>query len=365
MKGEEFAARWDEKSFNSTGNAFVVLLWAIGLAWEGPIAIAAQPADRFFYAALPRLAVTRQRSAASKPSRSPRPLRSMNYVCIATCIRSRAPDSSSMFRKLFVRLLLSAVALLGIIVLAVGIAGYLALQRPAFYTDLLAQQFSSSDQLAANASIQLIGEDLRRWTDRSLALQRVQLLPDSAKHANASLEALALKSPPGDYDPTQDTHSISVSAQQINAQFASQKVSTTSQWQNPRIRIGQDRIDLGFEFVTSTASCVLSAELKPTLASDGQLRLDLLSTRIGRLPIPLGTILRLLPREAFRLGSDLQFNATAPTPYLCLNLPNQSGKSPAVKSIKCTDGEITIELSAPVLNGRQTERRTTPLAISR
>jgi hypothetical protein len=265
-----------------------------------------------------------------------------------------------MFRKLFVRLFLSAVAVLGIIVLTVGIAGYLALQQPAFYTDLLAQQFSSSDQTAANASFQLIGDDLRRWTDRSLALQRVQLLPDSAKRANASLEAL-----PGDYDPAQDTHSISFSEKQINAQFASQKVSRTGEWQNPRVRIGQDRIEFGFEFVTSAASCVLSAELKPTSTSDGKLRLDLLSARVGRLPIPLGTILRYLPRNACNLGSGAELNLTGATPSICLNLSDNGGKSPAVKSIECTDGEITIEFFAPVVNRQQNDRRTTPLAVSR
>src|SRR5262245_26823614 len=92
-----------------------------------------------------------------------------------------------MIRKLFVRLFLCSVALLGILVASLCIAGYLTLQRPAFYTDLLAQQFSNNDQMAANASFQLIGQDLRRWTDRSVALQRVQSLPDSAKRANASL----------------------------------------------------------------------------------------------------------------------------------------------------------------------------------
>jgi hypothetical protein len=270
-----------------------------------------------------------------------------------------------MFRKLFVRLFLCCVALVGILVVSLCIAGYLALQQPAFYADRLAQQFSNSDQMAANASFQRVEQDLRRWTDRSVALQRAHSLSDSTKRANASLEALPLESLPGDYDPTQDTHSISFSEKQINAQFASQKVSRTGEWQNPRVRIGSDRIDFGFEFVTSRASCVLSAELKPTLTSDGKLRLDLLSTRVGRLPIPLGTILRCLPRNICNLGSGAELNLTGSTPSICLNLPDNGGKSPAVKSIKCTEGEITIEFFAPVVNRQQTERRTTPLAVSR
>src|SRR5262245_33292994 len=127
-------------------------------------------------------------------------------VELRPCIEAGPRISISMIRKLFVRLFLCCIALVGTLVVCLCIAGYLALQKPTFYSDRLAQPFSCSDQLAANASFQNIGRDLQRWTDRSVALQHVQSLPEAAKQSNASLEAL-----PGDYDPNQDTHSISVS----------------------------------------------------------------------------------------------------------------------------------------------------------
>ena len=99
-------------------------------------------------------------------------------------------------------------------------------------------------------------------------------------------------------------------------------------------------------------------DLKPTLTSEGRLRLDLVTARIGQLPLPL-RLLRWLPRDISRSGGDVELDLTAPTPHMRLNLSGNGSKFPSVKSIKCVDGEITIEFFAPVVRRQQNERRIT------
>ncbi len=224
---------------------------------------------------------------------------------------------------------------------SVCIAGYLALQEPAFYSDLRAQQFSEGDQLAAKMFFQQMEKDLRLWRDRSLARQG-ERLSDSTTPAAAIPDAFV-----GECDPTQDTHSISITERQINALLASDKASVRGEWQNPRIRIRQDHVDFAFEFATSKARCVFSAELKPTLSSEGRLHLDLVAVRIGKLPLPLRTIMRWVPRDVHYSGSDMEVDLTAATPHICLNLSDNNPESPSVKSIKCMESEVTIEFLVP------------------
>lgn len=263
-----------------------------------------------------------------------------------------------MFRKIIVRLFLCFFVLIGSVVLAVGIAGYLAIQRPAFYAELRDQAFSKSDQIAANG----IFQDVARWSDRSIALQRSQL-SDAATPAIGISNATVSNASVAHYDPIHDTFSVTFTQKQINAQFAANKASVSGQCRNPRIRIGRDRIDVACEVVTSKVNCVLSAELKPTVTADGRLRLDLLAARIGQLPIPL-RILSWLPRNICHAGNGMDMDLTAPTPYFCLNVSDNGSKSPAIKAIQCKEGEITMEFGAPILKRQQNEVRTTAPALS-
>ena len=82
-----------------------------------------------------------------------------------------------MLRKLVFRLFLCLVALMSIAFLTVCVAGYLAFRQPDYYTDLRDQPFSEADQAAAKAAFRLMENELRRWSDRSVALQRTQSSP--------------------------------------------------------------------------------------------------------------------------------------------------------------------------------------------
>lgn len=249
-----------------------------------------------------------------------------------------------MLRKFFVRLLVCFVALMGIVVLVGCIGAYLAFQRPAFYAELRAQQFSQDDEQAAEGFFQRMQQELMQWRGRSIARQRARL-SDSAK-----VPAWILNGSLKNYDPAQDTHSISIAEKHLNVRLASNKAKPGREWQNARIRIGEDRIDIACEL--ANAKCVLSVELLPTVTSQGRLRLDLGTARIGQLPIPLKTIFRWFPRELDGSAGDVELHLTAATPYFCVNVAGKDPEAPSVKSLKCTQGEMTIEFVAPVFRQR-------------
>lgn len=213
---------------------------------------------------------------------------------------------------------------------AVGIACYMAMQPPVYYADLCSLEYSDTEQKAAQLSMQVVEAGLERWTAKSLATQREQL--DNVEPA---------------YDPSQDKRTVRVTQPQLNAIFASAK--TDGEWQNPRVKIRDGRVDFAVEVVTPEVTCVLSAELQPTMTNDGKLRLDFQSVHVGQLPLPLNTILGMLPKSVDVASRDTEFHLTDPTPHVCFNLSGRHKNAPVVKSIECLDGVMKIEFVAPVL----------------
>lgn len=261
-----------------------------------------------------------------------------------------------MIRKLFLRLFLFCAALMGLAVLSIVVAGLLALRQPPFYAALRAQQFSDSDRLAAETFFEHAESDLKQWEHRSIALQRGK---SSATSPIAMLDPSSKA-----YHPHQDTHSITISEKHINAQLASVGSMSNRQFQHPRIQMKQDRISLACELVTSKVTCILSVDLQPVLTSDQNLRVDLVSVQIGQLPLPLKTIVSWLPQDDIKLGNDLKLDLTDPTPHFFLDIADHHSQTPSIKSIACSEGEITIEFSAPILERQPKDSGTTPLAMN-
>lgn len=261
-----------------------------------------------------------------------------------------------MLRKFFIRLFLCVVALMSAAFLSVCIAGYLAFRQPGFYADLRAQEFTAKDQLETKTAFQLMESEFRRWKGRSVTLQRTHESPsDAILHGLTGLNK---------YDPRHDTHSVTITERQINAQFAAAEGQSNRPLQNVRMRIGQDRLSLACEFVTSKASCVLSVETAPKLTAEGRLQLDLLSARIGSLRLPMKTLLHWLPLDARDLGSNMRLDLTGPTPCISLDTSADDPEAPSIRSVTCSEGQITVEFLAPVLHQRTNTDTATPLAAN-
>ena len=246
-----------------------------------------------------------------------------------------------MLRRLCFRLFLCCLALAGILTALLCFAGYLATREPAFYAELKSQEFSQVDQKLAEANLRLLEKNFERWSARSIALQQAQ-----KRNPNLAPQEFLQ----GEYDPASDVHVVRITDQHLNAMLAS--ADSHGEWQRPRIMISDGRIDFACEIVTPELSCIVSAGLQPTVTDEGQLQLDILSTHVGRLPLPLETLWSWV-REMDVSEGDVEIDRLSPKPRLRWNLMPQDLASPTVRSIECREGQLVIEFCAPVLKREQ------------
>jgi hypothetical protein len=263
-----------------------------------------------------------------------------------------------MFKRIVIRMVRVGLTLVGVILTATLVAGYLALSEPAFYVERRTAADSPAELAAAKAHLEQSRAAAVEWLTASASRQQAQRAgaPAPAPFSGA-LPGADLGAFDGPYDPTRDVHTFRATEQQLNALLASQQRGTSDDLQNVRVRLGDDVIELGAELgvalgggaKNSSRSLVLSVVLQPTLTADGTLRLDIQSARAGRLPIPLRTILRWLPRPVVLSAQDATLDLNPQAPHLAVKLPRSGPDSPTIKSIRCAAGEIVVELAPPVL----------------
>ncbi|TWT86484.1 hypothetical protein Mal64_33090 [Pseudobythopirellula maris] len=247
-----------------------------------------------------------------------------------------------MIRKLFFRLLAAGAAMVFLVVTVVGLVTWLALMEPGFYTELRTQSLSPDERRALVERFEQTGEGLVRWRAMSLARQK----PATQSAQGEWLQALGGAAP---YDPAKDTRALRITEQELNALLADKAMDPSGDLRDPRVRLTEGRFELGVELANSGVECVFSAILEPTLGEDGTLRLEIVTARVGRLTLPLDTLLAWLPEPVVYSGHDAEIDLTPPAPHLKIKSLAHSPRTPRVKSIVCREGELVVEFSAPVL----------------
>jgi hypothetical protein len=241
-----------------------------------------------------------------------------------------------MIRNIIIRTFLAGAALVGLAVVAVAVAGYMALQQPEFYSELRKQAEAPK---TAEEELKQIALDFKRWNETSAALQR-------AESSNST------------YDPLADIHSVSVTETQMNAVLASQRFGA-GDVQHPRVKLLNDNIRIAAEYCVDTTTFVVSVALKPAVMSGEKLHLDIMSAHLGNLPIPLKTLTSWVPKDADLSSGQIQFDLTGSTPRLIVEIAGRNRKSPTVRSLQCAEGALTIDFQAIKLAEATTEMRLT------
>lgn len=241
-----------------------------------------------------------------------------------------------MIRKIIVRTFFVGAVLTCLVVVSGLTAGYLAFQQPGFYANLRSQDVSaeSEDQLKQQAA------DFETWIQNSLTSQHAQSISDVDAQA---------------YDPATDTYTVQVSERQLNGLLVSRR-SGAGDMQHPRVRVEQDSVRLGAEFVIDGTKLVVSAAVKPTVGADGRLQFEIQSGHVGRLRLPLNTLLSLMDSNVKQLSNGLELQANGSTPTLILNQTTRP-KAPKVQAIDCKNGLIAVTFQAPVLPDKDTVDR--------
>lgn len=255
-----------------------------------------------------------------------------------------------MLRKLIVRFLLGCVVFVGLLFASAAVASYLALQKPSFYANLQAQALSPAKRDALTNQFQLSQIAYNQWLDHSIARQQAAAAKSQPAAPTASTDP---------YDPKTDTYTVRLTEQQLNGQLVSHRPGSRATLQNPLIHIGDRRLELGFEVKNAKLAAVLSLVLEPTVTGDGNVRLDICAAHIGTLRLPLNAILRCIPRDIAYSSHDLDIDLTLPSPHLTLKPPKNGRRTATVKSIRCADGELVVELLPPILTPAPANRPQT------
>lgn len=234
-----------------------------------------------------------------------------------------------MIRKLVVRTLIACAAVVGLTLIALCVAGVLAVQQPEFYTRAKAQV----PAVDAEEWVRQEGAEFEQWMKNSIERQRRQTV---------------LSDPTADrYDPNLDTHSICLTEQQLNGMFAS-GLKSAGDVQNPRVGLSAASLQLGVEVVLDETRLVVSTSLKPFVASDGRMHFELQSGYVGNLRIPLQTLLSLLQNEMTTISSDLELDLSGSKPVLVWN-SKRDKESPIIQAVHCSDSHLEITFQAPVI----------------
>lgn len=221
-----------------------------------------------------------------------------------------------MFVRAVLRLIRVVVVLVGLVTATAAVACYLALQEPAFYSDLHKHPPTANEVKAAKTRLEQVRADYVLWRRR-----------------------LQLDQP---IDPALAVHEVRFSDAHLNAVLASETISLAGgALEDPRLRVTPGGIDFACGVVTPVARCVFSAELTPELTPDGVLTLRLESARIGRLPLPCQTLVGFLPRERSRLSGSLYLDLTATKPLITLDLADKA-KTLLAQSVECSEGELAV-----------------------
>lgn len=238
-----------------------------------------------------------------------------------------------MFKKTIRRLIRIAGIFVGLLVTTICVAGFLALQEPAYYTELRKQQPTAGELAAATEQVESHRIAYLKWRSQSLADQRERLNQAEPRVGQ-----------PDGLGPI--AHEVRCSDANLNTLLAAETSRLGDVTiRDPRVRVTPGRLDFACGILTPLARFVLSAELAPELLPGGVLTLDIESVRVGRVPLPCKTLAGFFPRQKVRLSGALYLDTTDPTPRLTLDLSDKANKLLA-ESLECTEGELTVRFVA-------------------
>ncbi len=111
---------------------------------------------------------------------------------------------------------------------------------------------------------------------------------------------------------------------------------------DPRVAIHDGRLQVGFRLQRNGWNGIVSLHLKPWIAQENQLAIEIQSIRAGIVPIPLEDMLHELTKEMVAAGWDVSWNHSHGNDVVVINLNRQKSKTPVVDSLTLEEGQLQI-----------------------
>ncbi|MCA9198171.1 MAG: hypothetical protein KDA87_11555 [Planctomycetales bacterium] len=246
-----------------------------------------------------------------------------------------------MIGKLIVRSILACMALVGVGIVTIVACLWLATRPPASSANLMSQSFSKED-------FQQLTDDLQQLEQYFMACQ----VKTNPKPVRSKFDTLVVASALNDLETTvrqkglvnQDGN-IALSQKRINM-ILSQSDKKGLDGDKVRLKVTDNELNLvGRVHLQASKPFYFTATIHPDVTVDGHLKLELRKVYLGRLRLPVNTLLSLLPNDWSLSDNDLTFHHHANPPHLIVHSPKTGTRFPKLESIRCQDGTLVLEPS--------------------
>lgn len=116
---------------------------------------------------------------------------------------------------------------------------------------------------------------------------------------------------------------------------------------DPRIKITDEDVLLGFKYTHTAWSGVVSLRVKPWVPQPNQLALEIASVKAGTLPIPLEDVLKEIQRSIESRGWKVEWRQRDGNEVLLVDFTNSKKNRSVLKSIALQEGRVRVSGEKP------------------
>ncbi|QEG37615.1 hypothetical protein [Bythopirellula goksoeyrii] len=260
-----------------------------------------------------------------------------------------------MIFKLLKRCILFCVLVAMFVFGTVAVCCVLACSAPSFYASAIAKPVDGADNEAALKEMEQIVSSMEIFLKLNASdFQKLQALPENAfaelaedqQHAQRSVPA-ALKRMLSSPGVTQDTFAVSLTERHINALLSKEVGKDSGELRRPHVSLQADMIRFAFTLATPVAEVVLSCDFEFEKTNPTDLTFDLHAARVGRLPLPIMTVLKQYMRTNPVLPHGIKLNIDGERPKLTINVIPDEGVL-RLDNLYVADGEIHFLLRSAI-----------------
>ncbi|TWU30319.1 hypothetical protein [Bythopirellula polymerisocia] len=229
----------------------------------------------------------------------------------------------------------------------VAVCCVLACSAPDFYASAITEPVDEADNEAAIKELEQIVSSMDLFLKLNASdFQKLQALPENAFATLAEDQQHAKRRVPFElkrllHSPnvTQDTFAVSLTERHINALLSKELGKDDGELRRPHVSLEGDMIRFAVTLVTPVAEVVLSCDFELAKTNLTDLTFDLHAARVGKLPLPIATVLKQYMRTNPVLPQGIKLNIDGERPTLSIDVLPDSGDL-QLEELHVADGKI-------------------------
>jgi hypothetical protein len=134
---------------------------------------------------------------------------------------------------------------------------------------------------------------------------------------------------------------------QVNSWLAEELYEKHPRWvpkgvSDPRVKLTEGVVHLGFRWEKDKWSGVVSLQLKPSLPEPNRLEIEIQSARAGLIPLPVESLVQQFSQRVRTDGWPVEWSHADGRDILTVNLENRTRNAPVLDLVEVQDGLIRL-----------------------